>query len=74
MSVIATATPSVKQPTFPQLRISKTSGFIVLFVSEMEGTVVLPAKNGCTSLGHYSKGWSPGFFEPYSGSLTLTNG
>ncbi len=49
---------------------SKNSGFIVLFVSDRQGTVVW---SNCAdySVGDYSTGWAMDAFAPYYGSLTI---
>lgn len=58
--------------TFPCLMEGCTSGDIVLFVNERQGTVVKEGRFGY-SLGSYHKGLFQGNFKPFKGRAVLFN-
>lgn len=57
--------------SYPCLMKLKVSWLIVLFNNEKCGVVVSPDEN--TQTGDYSEHWKINVFEPFHGSITLSN-
>ena len=62
-----------KTPTieYPCIQISKNSGLIVLFSEPCRGTILIEGHP--EGIGWAHDGWSMGHFEPYNGSIELSN-
>jgi len=59
--------------TFPRLmKATTSSNFIVLFIAPRKGTVVHSGTSGW-SLGHNSAEFIMEYFEPFNGTITLSN-
>ena len=61
-------------PEYPCLKISKTSGVVVLFTKAHTGTAVhVPNSSYFTQLGDGSLTWFEDNFETLRGTITLSN-
>ena len=58
--------------TFPCLMRGTSSNCIVLFIEPCKGTVVHSA-NSPWNEGHISVEWIMAYFEPFHGTITLSN-
>jgi len=60
---------------FPWIGVGVSSGVVVLFTSEREGTVIgkLEGSRDDRSIGQFGNSWSPSSFVALDGSVTLSN-
>lgn len=65
------ATGPKRQKEYPKLMIQETSGAIVLFSRDSEGTVVHGKSTGGMSVGESRASWRMVKFSPYIGTVTL---
>ena len=57
--------------TYPCLMISTWNGTVVLFTADSKGTCVHAGKTNI--LGEHSTMWGMDLFEPFNGTITLSN-
>ncbi len=61
-----------KEQRFPMLMQHDVSSLTVLFTDDGKGTVIATGNtNYC--IGYYSDGWVMSGFEPFDGSVTISN-
>lgn len=60
-----------KEIKFPCLMIGKDTGFIVLFDKKGHGLVM--NHNNFYDIGYYSNAWDMDSFEPFNGTIELSN-
>lgn len=61
-------------PEYPRLLMQSTSaGCVVLFSDHGCGVVINGKSLGGRSIGHYSMGWDMYKFEPFTGTVELSN-
>lgn len=73
MAIFATNKGITSKAEYPKLMKSKTSGTVVLFISDNEGTVILCTENMGYSIGMHLIDWSMQGFEEFKGTVELTN-
>ena len=58
---------------YPALMIGAVSGVVVLMRGYARGTVVHKSGSTVHDIGEYSSTWSMESFEPFTGTITLSN-
>lgn len=75
LNVVSQSLPNTAPNPIPGLYKSRLTGVIVLVLEQdsrdLYGTVLQQGKSPY-SVGHYSEDWTKEYFEPYYGSITLT--
>ena len=64
-----------QEQEYPCLKISTTTGRVILFSAPQTGVVVhmAPPNQGSMGVGAYHDGWSENDFEPLKGKIILSN-
>jgi hypothetical protein len=73
MGITVSQNINIKEPeqTYPFLGQSRHDSRVILFHASSKGTVLIGDYK--TEVGHYSDNWSMTFFDPYLGSLVISN-